>query len=91
MVMSCDKSQIKKIGFKILFCTYLHMYLFCEMSLNTHVQMFFFCSFCKGETLYTLIHEKKDTFKINKATIIASQVAQVRLHESDMRLLKTKA
>jgi hypothetical protein len=34
-------------------------------------------SFCKGETLYTLIHIKKDTFKINKAMIIASQVAQV--------------
>ncbi|KAK7499047.1 hypothetical protein BaRGS_00009594, partial [Batillaria attramentaria] len=33
-------------------------------------------SFCKGETLYTLIHIKKDTFKINKAMIIASQVAQ---------------
>ncbi|KAK7087945.1 kinase suppressor of Ras 2-like [Littorina saxatilis] len=33
-------------------------------------------SFCKGETLYTLIHMKKDTFKINKAMIIASQVAQ---------------
>lgn len=33
-------------------------------------------SFCKGETLYTIIHIKKDTFKINKAMIIASQVAQ---------------
>lgn len=33
-------------------------------------------SFCKGETLYTMIHIKKDTFKINKAMIIASQVAQ---------------
>ena len=31
-------------------------------------------SFCRGETLYTLIHVKKEKFKINKAVIIASQV-----------------
>lgn len=37
-------------------------------------------SFCKGETLYTVIHIKKDTFKINRAMIIASQVAQVSMH-----------
>ena len=35
-------------------------------------------SFCKGQTLYTMIHLNKNTFKINKAIIIASQVSQVR-------------
>ncbi|XP_005102666.1 kinase suppressor of Ras 2 isoform X2 [Aplysia californica] len=33
-------------------------------------------SFCKGQTLYTMIHLNKNTFKINKAIIIASQIAQ---------------
>ncbi|KAK6183801.1 hypothetical protein SNE40_006400 [Patella caerulea] len=33
-------------------------------------------SFCKGETLFSLIHLKKDNFKLNKALIVASQVAQ---------------
>ncbi|XP_059146950.1 kinase suppressor of Ras 2-like isoform X2 [Physella acuta] len=33
-------------------------------------------SFCKGETLYTMIHLNKNIFKINKAIIVASQIAQ---------------
>ncbi|GFR92725.1 kinase suppressor of Ras [Elysia marginata] len=33
-------------------------------------------SFCKGQTLYTIIHLNKNAFKINKAIIVASQIAQ---------------
>ncbi|BFZ18307.1 hypothetical protein BsWGS_21345 [Bradybaena similaris] len=33
-------------------------------------------SFCKGQTLYTMIHLNKTIFKINKAIVIASQIAQ---------------
>ncbi|KAK0058787.1 kinase suppressor of Ras 2 [Biomphalaria pfeifferi] len=33
-------------------------------------------SFCKGETLYTMLHLNKSIFKISKAIIIASQIAQ---------------
>ncbi|ESO97857.1 hypothetical protein LOTGIDRAFT_104167 [Lottia gigantea] len=33
-------------------------------------------SFCKGETLFSLIHIKRDSFKLNKALIVASQIAQ---------------
>ncbi|XP_071110703.1 kinase suppressor of Ras 2-like isoform X2 [Haliotis cracherodii] len=33
-------------------------------------------SFCKGETLYSIIHTKKEVYKLNKAMIAASQVAQ---------------
>ncbi|CAL1528760.1 unnamed protein product [Lymnaea stagnalis] len=33
-------------------------------------------SFCKGQTLYTMIHLNKTTIKINKAITVASQIAQ---------------
>ncbi|RUS83373.1 hypothetical protein EGW08_008876 [Elysia chlorotica] len=33
-------------------------------------------SFCKGQTLYTMIHLNRNAFKINKAIIVASQIAQ---------------
>ncbi|XP_041350239.1 kinase suppressor of Ras 2-like isoform X2 [Gigantopelta aegis] len=33
-------------------------------------------SFCKGETLYSIIHEKREQFKLNRAMIVASQIAQ---------------
>ena len=37
-------------------------------------------SMCKGNTLYTHIHLRKDKFNMNKTTIVAQQISQVILH-----------
>lgn len=34
-------------------------------------------SLCKGNTLYTIIHLRKDKFNMNKTTVIAQQISQV--------------
>lgn len=39
-------------------------------------------SLSKGNTLYTLIHLRKDKFNMNKTTIVAQQIAQVKLCSS---------
>lgn len=38
-------------------------------------------SLCKGMTLYTHIHLRKDKFNMNKTTLIAQQISQVIIHD----------
>jgi kinase suppressor of Ras 2 len=35
-------------------------------------------SLCQGMTLYTHIHLRKDKFNMNKTTIVAQQISQVK-------------
>ena len=37
-------------------------------------------SMCKGLTLYTHLHLRKDKFSMNKTVIIAQQISQVSVH-----------
>jgi kinase suppressor of Ras 2 len=37
-------------------------------------------SMCKGMTLYTHIHLRKDKFNMNKTTIVAQQISQASSH-----------
>ena len=39
--------------------------------------LFFSFSLCKGQTLYTHIHGRKEKLQLNRTVIIASQIAQV--------------
>lgn len=51
-------------------------------------------SLCKGNTLYTHIHQRRDKFNLNKTTMVAQQIAQGMgyLHSKDIvhKDLKTK-
>ena len=42
----------------------------------------FYFSLCKGNSLYTLLHMRKEKFNMSKSIIIAQQVSQVRLIQS---------
>lgn len=41
-------------------------------------------SLCKGNTLYTHIHLRKDKFNMNKTTLIAQQISQVNLSDGEV-------
>ena len=46
-------------------------------SCTTTTPLGFFFSLCKGQTLYTHIHSRKEKLQLNRTVIIASQIAQV--------------
>ena len=50
-----------------------------ELLFNCYVMILLcYYSLCKGSTLYSLLHVLKEKFQLNKAVIVASQIAQVK-------------
>lgn len=47
-------------------------------SVNKHVFSVFDCSMCRGFSLYTHIHVRKDNFPLDKISQICTQISQVR-------------